>query len=1292
MTATVSVQPGAVWGRGADNVEWKDRYPMTERTLVKLDEHELLSFVRNCFEWQNADVFAFGRRDSISRLGEIAGYISMMRDADDVSHANSVKIILPPRGGRDYKWMLEEVRTGMLRAYRRFEKNDEKTAPFVEEALGKLEVVAATDFTSASLVEHLSQARSRQAVIVGEAAYYRLPKTVITTSEPHLAEDVWSAHLHGVMLEAEEWALTTNSYVILDIGEYLPSRASNQELLKSAGDVGLCGGAPGDDVAYEDVIARANAVFDLAAAGEVGKALALIEADKQLSDSRKWIMRLFVLDHTGLHDQLAAILDASTEAIAKLTSENFLGVARVAANADREQLAQDLISRALPNLATEHDLECALQITLDIRRQTLIENVRERLVSLHPGSHLLRSVDGRQAAREGNYAKAAALLGGSTDADERIIGSVFALLANAVSGPGFADPVALSRELGAKAPDWNADIQREIMRSLERAGRRSDAVAMLFSVEVKWDTEWFIFSSGLLGRSLASGSGAVGLKQMSSLIDVAAVYLAEHPADDGARTSVVGLFDAELVGISGIAVMVMSVLERAERHVEVDRDHDFERKQLDDIGRLPQIMMRALKWLNEKGHGVVLAGRDAIPAEVLGEDPDAVLDGLLRMVDHYVPDASADVDVQVMMNFVAVALAVAPGARDRDSDLSVVRGVAVKMLLCGRAQLARDLAMQILTVAGDRPERRRKALAEFADIEERVGRTRHALLALISAFELASDVTWREVWAEQSVLLRILRDVGMHDEMLRAIGSLRKVLASITDPGFYRSRLDMLELHAQLYRHQAGNEGAWSTARLIEFAITNALVALESNDEVLPVAAVLQQLIDHAELDGTEVPAAARELLGRLSTHLAPPYQTLLAALNRLPDLPTIAAVVGAIQVARHQGDVSYDLRLARRMGSRLARASIQAGDSVGFAYSVELFGAQGFGGHGAPAEVKSAAMILTDVEAPLATAVEIASLGLPVVGMALDDRGLMVMTVTADGPLPPTAVATDTFDPEQLVKWSLSFPRGYSATTLSQEHFRGATRRLGLTWLPDRALIVSGNLPHLPPNVMTVDGDLAGRSRSLSTVPSLAWLKASIVAARKGDGSAAAWIPLPADAWYMDTLSLMAGDIEAVLQPMGIPLHARPSTPAALASADLAIVGAHGGLAEDNGYFRGLIDDRHEPTDLRLLTDALSGSRVAVLFVCSGGRVDRHPESGGLVGIAHRLLLSGLDAVVAPSWPIPFTIARPWLGAFLKSWKAGAQIIDACRAGNDEVAAVTSHDLARSLAMTLHGNPFIVS
>ena len=1263
---------------------------MADKTIVELDENELLMFVRRCFEWRNADVFAFGQHDSIVRLGEIAGYISMMYDTGDNPRADSIKIVLPPPGGRDPQRMVGDVHEGVRRAYRRFERDDTKTAPFVEKSMAKIEVEHAADFAFASLSVLLDNAKCREALIVGEAAYYRSPEVAPADSGPHLPEDVWCQHLHSIMLMAEEKVRATDSYVILDIGEYLPSRVSNLELLKSAGDVGLCGGSYVDELTSEDVIAKVNAAYDHAATGNVGKAVSLIENDESLSDSRKWIMRLVLLERAGIRDEVSRILDASGEIIAKLKSEHLLGVARIAGGVDRDDFAQDLVERALPDLVAPHDLENALQIALNMRRQALIGRVRERLRELHPGSQLLRSVDGRGAAREGNYTNAAELLLGSADAKEREAGEVFRLLAGAIASPGFADPVELGRELAAKMPDWMADIQREIMRSLERSGRRDEAVAMLFSGDVTWDEEWFVFARSLLGRALASGSGAVGPEVMTSLIDVTAAHIAERPADGYARTSVADLLDAEHVGIGGVAIMVMSAVERAAKLPETDKYGDIDRKRLDDIERLPHIMERVMKWLAEEGDGFVLAGRNAIPAEVLGEDPDAVLAGLVEMVDYYAPDGNDPADELMMRNIVAVALAVAPAAIDPDEDLSVLRGTAVKMIFGGRPQMARDLAEQVLVVAGNRPARRRKALAAFADIYARIGRVREALLALIAAFELPSDGTCHEAWTEQSTLLRVLRDVGMPDEAIRIIERLRRLLEKVSNAHVYRSRLDTLELHAQLHRHQTGSQGAWSTARLLEAATTNAEAVLAAGDEALPGAVMLRQLIDRADADGIEVPAAAREIFERLTSRLADAHRTLVAAAGRLPDVSVIASVAGPIQAARYNDDVSYDFRLARTMGTRLARASIEVADPEGFAYAVELLGAQGVGVHGAGAEVKAAERILSDVKAPLATAIEIAGYGLPIVGMALDENGMMAMTVTGDGPEPPVAIPLEAFEPEWLAEWSSRYPSRYSEPDLSPEEFRRATERLGLPGLPERALIVAGDLSRMPPNVLTVDGDLAGVSKLLATAPSLAWLKASVAVDRKGDGTAAAWIPIAADASYMDTLSLMAGEIESVLESASIRLHTQSATPAAIGSADLAIIGAHGGLAEDNRYFRGLSDDRHEPAELSQIVDALRGSRVGILFVCSGGRVDRHPESGGLVSIAHQLLDKGLDAVIAPSWPIPFTVARPWLDAFLKAWNGSSQIIDAYGAGNDAVAAATSHDLARSLAMTLYGNPFI--
>jgi len=146
---------------------------MTERMPVKLGEQELLTFVMKCFQWSNADVFAMGRRDAISRLGEIAAYIGNLTGKDERPAAQSVRIILPPAGGRDPETMRQEVKEGVRRAFRRFEPDDKKTVTFVDAMYDRIKIDQATDFTMGSLEALLATMTNHEAVIAGEVAYYR---------------------------------------------------------------------------------------------------------------------------------------------------------------------------------------------------------------------------------------------------------------------------------------------------------------------------------------------------------------------------------------------------------------------------------------------------------------------------------------------------------------------------------------------------------------------------------------------------------------------------------------------------------------------------------------------------------------------------------------------------------------------------------------------------------------------------------------------------------------------------------------------------------------------------------------------------------------------------------------------------------------------------------------------------------------------------------------------------------------------------------------------------------------
>jgi hypothetical protein len=1186
--------------------------------------------------------------------------------------------------------MMNSVQEGVRRAFRRFDADDKRVEPFVAEAMSKILIEQGANFAAETLRELLVSSGARQSVIVGEAAHYRAEATTDTDPAVRIAEDIWCRHLRSVMLIAEETARKTGSHIILDIGEYLPASEANIELLKSAGDVGLCGVSQSQSLTPEEVVAKVTAIYEHVEAGHLGKAIAAIDQDDTLSEDRKWLMRLVAFEKGGAHVEAGKILDGASDILGRLGASELVGIAGIAVCLEREALAQALVERAMPELLSERDLENALQVAIDSRRSSFVLRVIAALRSLHPNSQLLRTVDGREAGRSGDYERAAKLLGGSASPEQREVGRVFKLLHDVMSSGGLNEAMATAHDLVAGEPRWGPAILKEVLKALERQGRRDEGIEMLFAGLVPVTEDWFAFARGIVERSLASGSAAMTEQKFELLLDTATTFLSEHPDSSSVRVDVSAILDVERLGVGGVGLLAVSALNYADELADIVDDGTKPTPRLYDMDRMPTIIGRVVRWLADAGDGVLVLGRDTIDREALNEDPDAVLGEILKLVDYHAVEGHDPAEELVMKNYVAVALAIAPIAQDRNADIAILRGAAVKMQLGGNSQFARDIAEQILLDAGPDAARRRLSLAAVADIYGRLGRLREAFLLLIAAFKLPSSQSWDEAWSEQVVLFRLLRDIGLMGPALAVSGRLRQVAATAGQAEHYGSRLDTMELNVQLALDAPAGVEPEITKYLIDSATSNAEAVVKTGDEALPAAIMLQQMVERAEGHGIQVSDRSRKALADLTEFLPVPYQQLVAATARLPDAENVVTVVKSVQPARYNEDAGYDFRFARGVGTRLARAAVAAASAEDFFYSVELLGAREVGSKPVGEGTQAATNLLDHINGPLATTRVIARKGVPVVGMALDTTGLMMCTVTAGDEGIPVAVSKSIFDRKSLAEWSEAYPYRYAEAGLSAEELIAATAMLGAPSLPDSAIIVSGDLSRLPPNMLTVSGTLAGASRSLATVPSLSWLSSSMSSARQGDGSAAAWIPIAAGAHYMDPLSLLAGDIEQVLTDRSIFLHTQASTPSALGSADLVIVGAHGGLAEDNGFFRGLSDDSHEPLEFAQLVDAVRHSRVALLFVCSGGRFDRHPESGALAGLAHKLLDLGLDAVVAPSWPIPFTVARPWLKAFLTSWNDGLPIMECYRVGNDAVAQETSHDFSRSLAMALYGNPFI--
>ena len=144
---------------------------------------------------------------------------------------------------------------------------------------------------------------------------------------------------------------------------------------------------------------------------------------------------------------------------------------------------------------------------------------------------------------------------------------------------------------------------------------------------------------------------------------------------------------------------------------------------------------------------------------------------------------------------------------------------------------------------------------------------------------------------------------------------------------------------------------------------------------------------------------------------------------------------------------------------------------------------------------------------------------------------------------------------------------------------------------------------------------------------------------------------------------------------------------PAGVAKAEIAVIAAHGSIVPEGRYFQLISDDSGLRVPASDLARKLRNTGVVILFVCSGGRADKHPASNTTVGLAKQLLDRGCSAVIASPWPLDARVTYHWLPEFLRCWTLGQPVIDASFSANEAVAAALGDDPARCLAMSVYGD-----
>jgi hypothetical protein len=645
------------------------------------------------------------------------------------------------------------------------------------------------------------------------------------------------------------------------------------------------------------------------------------------------------------------------------------------------------------------------------------------------------------------------------------------------------------------------------------------------------------------------------------------------------------------------------------------------------------------------------------------------------------------------MRWLTLGLAIVPHTANADQDIEMVKYTAGKLARAGRVQSARDLAEHVLQQAGRSSKGTRLAWLAIADIYHRLGNNLESFIALACGLATPCEVDAEEALNETTLFVRLLRDTHLWQVAREALRTARDLANNAGLDKRYRVRLGTLALQVRLT--ECVSDPTRSQEKLSELmreVLLNCGAVLDAGDDPGPTAVMLAQILRMAAEAGMSAEPAAAEMLQALLDAADPVTGSMARILSS--DHPTaedVLALLNKLQAATYPEDVGYDVSNVAQLARRLLAGKEAASSPEVAAFAIELLADRAVATPG-QASVAAPPSAPTTISVPSTLAKELSLAGVSVVMAGLDsDWRLVRLTATAGRIGDLVREEESVFSSARLQSWAEEFPYRYGIDDTTFNMFYTSTEGIGLSDLPNgRVVLVADTvLQQVPPNLLLVDRDLAGRSRPMAAAPSLSWLAVARGRAGGGNGKLSAWISSAEK--YGLTLAMIADRLGPTFARYAFDVDRGLVLPERMGGSEIAVIAAHGSIMPNDRYFQLVADEGELRVIGSDLACTLRNANVVILFVCSGGRLDRHPSSSTTVGLAKQLLDRGCSAVVASPWPLDSRVPYHWLPEFLRVWEEGGMLIDANFAANKSVAVGLGEDPARCLAMSVYGDPFRV-
>ncbi len=1253
---------------------------------------EIQSFImRNPNVFGGADIYNLDFGTPLARAGMLAAVLTGLVDEERRQAVRRFVVMMPP--GIDQVEALEMVWSQFADS---FEELAQRTLDAREaDALkSRIDVAVAADRRHASVLDFISDQGEQTAVIVTEAASYRddaiEPYVAPGAVTPLQPEDVWAPQLHGFAAAATRLAEERTLYVALDADVLSPRRRALSELLMSVDGCGVMGSSSDDDP--ESILAAHVDQWDAwIREGRLGQALKEVEALPPSLDSQKAYLRIQLLYRGGhLEQGLQAIRERLKPGEA-LDASSRVKLARVAQDANASRLSAELLTPVIDALDCREDLESALATSRDGGLTDIEDRIAVRLERLFPGSASVQQRKMRLLVRDRDYAGAAAFAR-STLVDPRSA-AFYAALAQHLSRQDVPDYYALIAEAGRDAA----------LAEAYRMAGASDALArkLLFHAfdlamplptmpEQSARGERLLLNTleALLLASGKDGQWPVPRERFQAAVLLLIERLAANPDNRALRVGLVDLMQPAVAGTTGLALMAMLVLQLASRPIELRKGGAPGRAGMDWLMERKAFLKAGFDWM--KAEEPVVIGRSVLPATLLTEPADEVVSAIANYLT-YAPPGAFD-DTSAMVTWLAFGASVAPHSSDPDYDLRLIRLVAGKLASAGDVQQARDLAEQALINSKGSARRRRLGWFAMADVHTRGSNAIEGLLAMACTFAADDSGDEEEIYQEIVGVARLFRECGLHDQARVAIGKARTLLDHMNLRDRYGHQLDTFELQLRQASLKFADDQDQALTVLLIDAVANGRDVLRHRDLTAPSAALLGQLIRTARLRGLAVAKDAEGTFDALQRHAKGAFGEMVATMSAArPTAEDLFAVVRGLGPARYSDDVGFDMRNLAIAAGRALGGDDLLGDAEGAAFALELLADRGVALPGwDEAAVPASAPKTVGEIAEVARA--LSRTGVSIVQAGFDEEGHLVRLATTNGEIgTPVREPGDVILEERMKRWATDFPYAYGIGESTANVFYTTTADLRISALPEGPVIVAADTSFqaFPPNLLFVDGEFAGRARPMGATPSLVWLGRAHEAGFSGDGRFCTWIST-AIGGDSQTLPMIAERLQPTFNEHGFTVDNGSVLPKAFAGATLAIVTAHGGVHPEGRYFQVVSDEGVLRVTAADLANALRNIGVVVLFVCSGGRADKHPAANTTLGLAKQIVDRGCSAVIASPWPLDARVPSHWLPTFLDHWTKGARLIDANFEANRVVDRAFAHDPARGLAMTVYGNPLL--